>query len=302
MFNFKRFLALAALLAAVSPIFAQEAAAPAIPEQEPVIEETECAIKPTFGISADWANKYLSHGTIYNSDPVLSLNFYAGLETAFGTPYINIWSQMDMTDFNRPERSDYLNNRKWRAEEIDYTIGYAYTFETDFSPLTLDISWNYYQYPRYRPESERRPAGRGHFHETPLAFVLTLDNVLTSFTDEDSAFALAIGNAFRYDYTHYHWDAEFFADFSYAATDKLVVGLKNTWYYGGKRYYETGSSVIAASEVKLYGDYQITDNISVGAFVAGSWFVDSRIRNEAREDELNNRQNFWTGLSVAFNY
>ncbi|MBR4613001.1 MAG: hypothetical protein IKO40_09835, partial [Kiritimatiellae bacterium] len=115
------------------------------------VEEEEESWKPSVELSADYSSAYVSKGFVGNPDPILALELNLELKGF----YADVWAPFDMSGYNRPERSgNYINNRRWRAEEIDYVLGYSYTFDKDklggFSDLTIDFSWQCYQYPRFR--------------------------------------------------------------------------------------------------------------------------------------------------------
>ena len=140
-------------------------------EQAPEIEAQDEVKVPTVFLSLGWDSKYVSKGVVFNADPVA--NFTADI-SYYGF-YLDVWGQYDMTSFNDgsfPTLRNpwYRNNRRYRAEEIDYRLGYAKTFDADFSPIALDIYWVYFQY----PETTRSADGK----ETECGASLTLENVL----------------------------------------------------------------------------------------------------------------------------
>ena len=146
------FLMMLAMVASLG-VYAQEAA-PAMEEAAPAMEEAAPAAPmemeddswmPVVELSATWQSKYMCDGKVVNPHPITALNAFVGL----GGFRLDVWSAIDMTEYNRPDGGSraYKNNREYRAEEIDYEIGYAYTFADllPFSPLTLDIAWKYFQ-------------------------------------------------------------------------------------------------------------------------------------------------------------
>ena len=279
--------------------------------QEIEVAEESSSWKPSLSLTLDWQSRYVSKGEIVNPDPIACADLFIELKGL----YVDIWAPFDMTDINRPERSGaYTNNRKYRAEEVDYVVGYSYTIGADklgdFSDLTIDFNYKYWQYPRATFDDDQL-----------IELGVSLDNVL----DPDSAFALKLGTSIAYHLNkNYKWRGQFYADLSYAINDKIKVGVKNTWYWGDKRFnryqvwgeFEDGESVllddsemnrdaINTAEVRLYAAYDVTDNISLGAFFAGAWAIDHERRYlwKANGDFENNHQpNFWGGVSVSFNF
>ncbi len=290
-------LALVMLLSVVT-VFAQQAAAPATtPAPAAVVVEEDNSFIPSISLTAAWDTNYVSKGKMLNPDPVASLDVYAELMGV----YVEIWSQFDMSGYNRPDGGSewYDNNRKYRAEEIDYTIGYYYTFDDlldDLTPVTVDINWTYYQYPR----------NVDNMHEIPLSLSLTLDNVLQSFVGEDSPHSLAIGAQITYDLEQYYWYGKWFEAYTYAVNDKLSIGLKNTWYWGSKAFNVAsngfGARALNATEVRVSADYAVCEHITLSAYVAGAWAIDQQNRRNWRESDINNRQNFWGGVSCSYSF
>ncbi len=266
------------LFALVGVTFAQDA---------PAVEEESCAFKPDIELTLDWNSRYVSKGKVVNPDPIASIEAYITL-CGF---YADFWAPFDMTDINRPERSGaYNNNRKYRAEEVDYVFGYNYTIAADklggISDLTLDINYKYWQYPR------------AVFDDDQLLEVgASLDNVL----DPDGPAALKLGTTVAYHLNgNYAWWGTVYGDLSYKVNDAIKVGLKNTWYWGDKRFNGFGHDAVNAAELKLYASYSVNKYISLKAYVAGAWAIDHDTRAAWAEDSWNNSENFWGGVSVTF--
>ena len=89
--------------------------------EEVTVETDENGWKPSFELTAGYSSAYVSKGNISNPDPILTLDAKVELKGF----YTDVTSMVDMSGYNSPERSgSYTNNRKWRAEEIDYVLGY----------------------------------------------------------------------------------------------------------------------------------------------------------------------------------
>lgn len=271
-------------------------------------EEEDDGWRPSLELSADYSSVYISKGNISNPDPILTLDAKVELKGF----YADVTSMFDMSSYNSPERSgNYTNNRRWRAEEIDYVIGYAYTLDKEylggFSDLTVDFSWQYYQYPRYREviedeegEDEEPLTRLSHFKEMPLCLGLSLDNVLASFTEEDSPHSLSISNNLYYDLEQYYWYTETGISYGYQITDQLAASLTNTWYWGDHKFNGWGKSAMKATDLVAELDYEIFDHVTLGAYVGVAWATNSHERQEWKDDANNNRTNWWGGVKCSF--
>ena len=284
------FLMMLALVASFS-VMAQEA--PATEEAAPALETEEtCDWRPFVSLSADWATKYMCDGKVVNPNAMVFLDAFVELKGF----YVDLWAAMDMSHYNRPDGGSfsYKNDRQYRAEEIDYVIGYNHTFDIfDFSPVKFDIAYKYFQYPR------------AYFdHDEPLDTTIALTNILQSFQDEDAKDALSIGVTWRYDlnwYTNYFW---FDTTYSRQLTDKLSASISGKLYWGTKSkmraVYGLNRDVISSFQLKGALNYALTENVSVGAWVDCGWAVDHEIRDAWKASDINNEENFRTGVNVSF--
>ncbi|MBQ4480674.1 MAG: hypothetical protein II943_08555 [Victivallales bacterium] len=272
------------------------------------VDEEEGGWKPSLELSADYSSVYISKGNVSNPDPILTLDAKIGLKGF----YVDVTSMFDMSGYNSPERSgSYTNNRKWRAEEIDYVLGYAYTFDKEllggFSDLTVDFSWQYYQYPRFREEQgeededgEIEGSHLSHFKEMPLCLTLSLDNVLASFTEADSPHKLSLSNNLYYDLAQYYWYTETSVGYEYKISEKLAASLTNTWYWGDGKFNGWGKQAMKATDLVAELAYDICDNVTLGAYVGVAWATNSHERQEWKDDANNNRTNWWGGVKCTF--
>ena len=264
-------------------------------EQAPEIEAQDEVKVPTVFLSLGWDSKYVSKGIVFNPDPVA--NFTADINY-YGF-YLDVWGQYDMTSYN--DGGFYRNNRRYRAEEIDYRLGYAKTFDADFSPISLDIYWVYFQYPETWDSSDEK--------ETECGVSLTLDNVL----DKEGKAALALGTEVSYSlYKHGpEWlgviDSYFFGrvfgDLSFDVCDKTTAGVKTTLYWRShkarKAQYGRSGFVVPNVEVQPYLKYAFNDYISAKAYVAGTWAINSATRRDWKAAENQHEGIYWCGVSVS---
>ena len=301
-------LALACIFGLGLSLKAQSAANAAQPAPKQITTEEDSSFVPEISVELDWRTKYVSKGKIINPDHNIAIDVRLDL-AGF---YAEIWSPIDMTSQNdgyKPLKyayhgSGYMNKRKFRAEEIDYSIGYAYKFDADtlggFSPLTIDFNYTYYQYPRYREFGENRYFS--HFHEVPLTLTVKLNDVLTSIKDKDDPVSLAVGGQWYYDIENYWWYGNFFADLGYDIDENLSVGLKNTWYWADRDYCGHGTNTLTTIELKPSISYKITKEITVGAYVAGAYFASRKVRKDMRESESQHESTWWGGITFGFSF
>ena len=278
-------------------------------EQAPAIEAQDDVVKPGVALTLGWDSKYVSKGQVFNADPVA--NFDACIDY-YGF-YLDVWGQYDMTSANDGSfptlrNAFYRNNRRYRAEEIDYRLGYAKTFDADFSPISLDAYWVYFQYPQARWSADEK--------ETECGVSLTLDNVL----DKEGKAGLALGTEVSYSlYRHLAEDSYFFGrvfgDLSFAVCDKTTIGVVTTIYWRSHkarvasyrgldedgRYHKASGFAVPNVEVKPYVSYAFNDYISAKAYVAGTWAVERTTRamwkNGGNEDQHDAA--YWCGVSVS---
>ena len=296
--KFNLFFAFVCVFAMSAALFAQDAQE-AAPAADPVIAEESGSDFPLWAsLTLGTDSKYVCDGLIANRDQVLWYDITIG---AYGL-YLGIWTQNDMTD---------VNNRKYRYEEVDYTIGYAHTFDAGFSPITLDFKWQYFQYP-------------GEFEikdDHILKATVTIDNVL----DPESDHSLGFGAFLKYNY-QYNWSTgDVWAVYGYKINEKLSASLTATlhWYDRDKmnafgeslcdgdfvvykhNYYKHAR--IHGFELKPAVNYQINDHLSISGYVACNWFVTKSVREAVQDkDDLyntpNDSPNTWAGVALNFSF
>ena len=282
-------------------------------EQAPAIEGQDDVVKPGVALTLAWDSKYVSKGKILNEDPVASFDAcidYYGF-------YLDVWGQYDMTSRNdgsirssgRIRNDWYRNNRRYRAEEIDYRLGYAKSFDTDISPISLDAYWVYFQYPQTVHTADGK--------ETECGISLTLDNLL----DKEGKAALALGTELSYSLYNEHENGEdsyffgkVFADYSVALCEKATAGVKTTIYWRSHkarraayrgydedgRYHKASGFAIPNVEVQPYVKYAFNDYISAKAYVAGTWAVEQTTRAVWKKRwEHQHDAAYWCGVSVS---
>lgn len=89
-----------------------------------------------FSLSGElgWYSKYAWRGQLITDDPVLQPSVTVGWkELSF-----NIWANLDLTD---------VNGNEGELNEVDYTLDWTHTFDTEPFALTLSLGVIYYDFP-----------------------------------------------------------------------------------------------------------------------------------------------------------
>ena len=129
---------------------------------------------------------------------------------------------------------------------------------------------------------------------------VSLDNVLASFTEEDSPHSLSLSNNLYYDLAQYYWYTETSIGYEYSFTEKLTGSLTNTWYWGDSKFNGWGKQAMKATDLVAELDFAVTENITLGTYVGVAWATNSHERQEWKDDAHNNRTNWWGGVKCAF--
>ena len=265
-------------------------------DAEVVVEENKKdAWIPGISLSVDWASRYMSDGVVVNPDPCAFLDASASWD--FGL-YLEVWAAMDLNHFNQPDHGSYSykNNRRGRAEEIDYVIGYSYTTDKifDFSDVTFDLSWKYFQYPR---------AFFGH--DNPFDTTISLDNLFKN-NENLQDHSLKVAATWRYDlehYTNYGWLE---VAYGYNFTEKLSGGVSTKVFYCGQQKAKNSFGVhhdcFSTLEVKTSLGYAITDNLSASTFVDCGWGLEKGCRDTMKDSYCNNALNIRYGAGMSYSF
>ncbi|GEM_PF-3054490 len=297
-----------AMVASMS-IFAQEVAAPeTAPEVEP--ESEKCALIPSVALSLDVKSKYMCDGEVVNPDGMLFLDAFAAWDCGL---YIDLWTAIDLNGYNNGTDYDdgnFKNDRRNRPEEIDYVIGYAYTFEDllPFSPLTFDVAYKYFQYPRAKFRSDEQV-------DTTVKLNNLLDKegdawLSTSFTwryrtnrfDNESSNYSWIDVTYGYNFTE-KFSAFLSNKVFYMCKSKVRdAGLDYNDYGKGYKKYCGNRDCFSSLESTLEADYAITKNFSVRAYVDCGWALDNEVRQAWQDRDHANSFNvrYGAGCTYAF--
>jgi len=271
-------------------------------------EQRGLSLIPAVELSMDVQSRYMSDGVVINPDPGLFLD--ASAVWNFGL-FVETWAAFDLNGFNNGTDKDgaYVNDRRNRCSEADYVIGYAYIFKDliPISPLTMALSYEYFQYPRCN----------GPYSWSDDEYVNTtvkLDNVLPKDIDA----WLSLSYTWLYGtrkYSNYCW-----ADvaFGYNFTKKLSASITNKVFYAcNSKLRETYSEVygddfvdmifgnhgaFTTLESTIEAKYKLTKNLSIRAYVDCSWALDHTVRDVFKAVDYQNAFNIRYGAGCTYSF
>ncbi len=137
--------------------------------------------------------------------------------------------------------------------------------------------------------------------EIPAALIITCDNLLNS-----DVWALSPYAEFDYDIRLNDVYGQFGFAASKVVSDDVTLSLENNWYWGSTHHnrdaYEFDSNSINATEFILTAEIALNDYLTLAPYVAMSVPVRDEVRQCWKDDENNNKTNFWCGvaLNIAF--
>lgn len=271
----KRILILAAALAAVATVRAEEkAASPA--EQAVVPKEESPDTGFAFDATLDIYSAYVWRGCVINDRPVWQPGGTVSYATAeYGTLSGNVWGNFDMTDRCGHKTGAGLN-------EIDYTASYA----IDLGPVSLSAGHVWYTFPK--------ASGSDYAKSTREVYATAAYNsdVVTPFLKAYYDYEAAEG---------FYGNAGLTK--SVEVTDQFSVGAEVSVGAGDSDYmdcyFATDDAGLADFNAAVFCSYSVTDNVSVGARLAWMSLIDSDARdNEVYWDE----DLLWGGVNLAASF
>lgn len=216
---------------------------------------------PDISLKAQWASRYLSRGNVVNPESMTFYDFSLSLKGL----YAGIWIANDQNDYNRDSRIDY------EPEEIDYYIGYGYTFEElpVINSLSLDFCYTYWDY----PERSGWPSVGEQQHELALGANLGV--------------FLNPGVKICWDPENEKWYGNFNVSYDYNFKDlgaeivTLNTGLQLWW--GNNAYFflnDRHDNDIAFTTLcwNTSIDIAICENVTFGPFATLAWALDPAYR------------------------
>lgn len=225
---------------------------------------------PSFTFSQSFSSKNMGEGVISNpgaiAESTLTLEWY-GFEASITGLY-------DFTD-----DTGYEDN----FEEWDYSIAYSHTFEEvgSLGAISAGLAWTY---------CDISHAPGDDYQELTLSF--SLDDVV-----------LAPSLDINWDFENGTW--WFRAGIAHSwelIAEKLTWDSALDFHYGNRRWTGLDKAAITTAVLTTGPTFVLSDNISLFANVAISQAIDSAMREELRNDDMNNTSNvvFTVGLDIAF--
>lgn len=264
-----------AALAVAGFAWANEPAEPSTVEttenEVELTEETESPL--SIELSMDIMSDYVFRGYISNDNPVWQPSVTVGYDTdAFGGIYANVWSSFDLT---RKRGYDNAGRRACGLQEIDYTVGYAYTyndFENDFiSGINFELAHIWYTYPNGNGSSER-----------DIFASVSLD---TPFVTPSFSMYWLYGGIGETDHSTIYYTFSLSRDFEIG--ERLTLTPSASLGFGGNAWCQYMCDPESSYDVEmtdqttgLSATYQLCDNLSLGAQINYTWIPSKTLRRD----------------------
>lgn len=240
---------------------------------------------PSIALSADLASRYFSEGAISNDEPTTQIDLSISLKDFT----VGVWTCIDLTD-----RVGYGNE----PEEWDYYVTYAPSIGGDWAVIKgLDFTFGYwyYDYPRASEADSQE-----------LEFAVNAQCLLSPGID-------------------LYWDFEndlFYGSLNASHETPLdFISDKLTWensceLWWGNSHYNCNDNYNWAhmADEKTYKNcffafvwttkftFKIDEHFSFGPFLQLGYALDNDIRNEWKEDPMQNAVNFCWGANLSMEF
>ncbi len=238
--------------------------------------------KPTIALGVDWAFKDVSEGKVGSEDAIFDVDAHLSLQGFT----LGVTATIDSTD---------INDKKNRAEEYDFYIGYEYTFE---DIATIGLKYTYCQIPSHNADDY-----------SEFEFDLNAECFLKP------------GIAILYDDNDGVWYGNF--NISYEKEQLFeacpFLGLKTTaelWWGNGhyvgtttvgdeddeKEVYIRNHGCLYSFVTTLELPCKFNDHITFTPYTSASWALNHDVRKDWRDDENNSNMNIFFGLKLDFEF
>lgn len=229
----------------------------------------------------DCYSAYIWRGMVLTDEPVWQPN--ASLDLDLGD-YGRFFTQF-FANFNATTRAHH--NHCGGIDEIDYALGY----EVDVSFLTLGIAHTWYTYPSITDSQYE-----GSSREINLSAEIANDYVVP-FVEVNVDYARADGVYAR---TGLRKEIQL--------VDQLMIGAEVTLGGGTNPYTDyyfgnNSKSGLVDGALAIYSQFDITDNVYMGARIAYMAVLDSGIQGVYPEDDQHPQdQMIWGGLTFGITF
>lgn len=268
-------------------LYGQNKATPAMLEEES---------RPSLSLTLDWASKYVYNGQVFNNQAVM----LGDLCLEFQGLYVGTWGAYNLTHFQSrngfvgEEKGFYDSERKWRFEEVNYYVGYYYTFDdvAGLGPMTVDFSWTYFHYPTVTECNSadlQLSASLDELYKTDRQCVSSKITASHDYKLEETWVCLGGAYAVALDD-----DAKF----------ELV--LNGDVYWGDTKYmrnwFATNGNGLSFATVGVSLNVNVCEHFVITPYVNAACALDGRVRDWTRKDDeygrINGRRNYWGGLKA----
>ncbi len=246
------------------------------------IAEEETGWKPSLELSIDHTSRYMSEGNVGNPDPIdtigLTVEFPVTDDLALHLGGTAIYDETNACD-----------NRR-NVEEWDWNAGFTFTLNElpGIGALEFNFDYIYYNYPR----------DKVHTHDTDTKEYEIDINATELF--------LSPGIVFVHDFENDVIKGN--VNFTYELPlDNLLENLSFECpfeFWAGNHQYTgcTKGSTAYSFCTQPTLSYAINENLSVATYVQMGWALDSRVRNDWKDDENNNAFNACWGLNMTLSF
>ena len=275
----KKLLAMMLMFACIG-LFAQDAA-PA--------EDSRPAWLPTLELSLDRSSRYMSEGNVGNPDAIDTLSLTLG------------WDITDNLNFHIGgvgifDETDACGNRR-NIEEWNWLAGLTYTMsEFDvIGKIEIKLDYIYYNYPRNKADEETGKTDHNHTFDTKEyeIDVTAVDRFLSP--------GIVFVHDFENDVIKANVNVTYEQELT-AISEHLTFECPVELWFGNHQYSGADHTTAYSLCVQPTLNYEISENVSVGAYVLMGWALDSDIRRDWKEDENNNAFNVCWGLNLTLSF
>ena len=250
--------------------------------QEATKEEERPALLPSLELSLEHTSRYMSEGNVGNPDAINTI----GLTAEWGITdnlsfHLGGISILDETDATGNDDN---------VEEWDWLAGFGFSLPdvAGIGTLEFKVDYIYYNYPH----------DKTHTHDTDTKEYEIDVNATDVF--------LSPGIAFVHDFENDAIKANVNVTYEQELkqiNEHLSFECPFEAWAGNHQY--TGST----SDTAMYSlcaqptlAYEISENVSISAFVQMGWALDGRVRKDWKDDENNNAFNVCWGLNLTASF
>lgn len=234
---------------------------------------------PELSLSLELRSRDFNEGFIDNPD----WNFGHELELSWHGFFIGLWGQFDLSDVNDYKRS---------VSRWEYFVGYEHEFELDNSleSLTLGIEYLYNDINRDNSEDTQE---------------LTVYGNLGCFLEPGFEVTWDFENDVWYGNFNINYDYEFDGSLDWLSiTNTLELWWGNSRFNGGlhdegQPGYKSGLTSLVYT---VGAECRIGESVNFGPFVQMAWALNKDIRQEWKDDPMNNAFNVCYGLALNITF